>query len=129
MGRGAVALALAALVFLAVATLHRWVMVGSQSVRVVVVELGLGLAAGPVTAASNAPTPAASAGDTDRTARARHPVLLMNPRSGGGKVERFGLVDLCRQADEQHRVPVQAGTDRGDGRRERVPRVTRKGMH
>lgn len=29
--------------------------------------------------------------------RARHPVLLMNPRSGGGKATRFGLVDECRK--------------------------------
>jgi diacylglycerol kinase family enzyme len=28
---------------------------------------------------------------------ARHGVLLMNPRSGGGKVERFGLVDEARK--------------------------------
>ena len=28
---------------------------------------------------------------------ARHPVLLVNPRSGGGKAERFGLVDVCRE--------------------------------
>jgi diacylglycerol kinase family enzyme len=28
---------------------------------------------------------------------ARRPVLLMNPRSGGGKAERFGLVDACRE--------------------------------
>src|SRR5262249_48936776 len=27
--------------------------------------------------------------------RARHPVLIMNPKSGGGKVERFHLVDEC----------------------------------
>ncbi|HEV3352447.1 MAG TPA: diacylglycerol kinase family protein [Acidimicrobiales bacterium] len=27
---------------------------------------------------------------------ARHPVLIMNPRSGGGKAERFHLVDECR---------------------------------
>ena len=26
---------------------------------------------------------------------ARHPVLIMNPKSGGGKVERFHLVDEC----------------------------------
>src|SRR6476646_8010676 len=25
-----------------------------------------------------------------------HPVLLINPRSGGGKAERFGLVRECR---------------------------------
>ncbi|HEY5787768.1 MAG TPA: diacylglycerol kinase family protein [Microlunatus sp.] len=29
---------------------------------------------------------------------ARHPVLLMNPRSGGGKAERFGLADRCLRA-------------------------------
>jgi diacylglycerol kinase family enzyme len=28
--------------------------------------------------------------------RPTHPVLVMNPKSGGGKVERFGLVDECR---------------------------------
>jgi diacylglycerol kinase family enzyme len=27
---------------------------------------------------------------------ARHPVLIMNRKSGGGKVERFGLVEQCR---------------------------------
>jgi len=27
---------------------------------------------------------------------AQHPVLIMNPRSGGGKAERFHLVDECR---------------------------------
>ncbi len=27
---------------------------------------------------------------------ARHPVLLMNPKSGGGKVQRFNLVEECR---------------------------------
>jgi len=35
----------------------------------------------------------------DRTAAPRpsHPVLLMNPKSGGGKVEKFALVDECRR--------------------------------
>jgi len=28
---------------------------------------------------------------------ARHPVLLINPRSGGGKAERYALVELCRK--------------------------------
>jgi diacylglycerol kinase family enzyme len=27
---------------------------------------------------------------------ARHPVLVINPRSGGGKAERFGLIEQCR---------------------------------
>jgi len=31
-----------------------------------------------------------------RHGRARHPVLIMNPKSGGGKVGRFGLVAECR---------------------------------
>jgi diacylglycerol kinase family enzyme len=31
-----------------------------------------------------------------RAPRPRHPVLLMNPKSGGGKAERFHLVDQCR---------------------------------
>ncbi|HSK96811.1 MAG TPA: diacylglycerol kinase family protein [Euzebyales bacterium] len=30
-------------------------------------------------------------------AAATHPVLILNPRSGGGKVERFGLVDEARR--------------------------------
>jgi diacylglycerol kinase family enzyme len=30
-------------------------------------------------------------------APAQHPVLIMNPWSGGGKVEKFNLVDECRQ--------------------------------
>ncbi|WP_266539887.1 diacylglycerol kinase family protein [Streptomyces sp. NBC_01142] len=30
-------------------------------------------------------------------AKPAHPVLLMNPKSGGGKVERFGLADACRR--------------------------------
>lgn len=30
------------------------------------------------------------------TQRPRHPVLLMNPKSGGGKAERFHLPDECR---------------------------------
>ncbi len=28
--------------------------------------------------------------------RPKHPVLIMNPRSGGGKATRFGLVDECK---------------------------------
>lgn len=71
------------------------VMVGSNSVRVLVV--GLGLAAVSVVAAGYALNPVAPLGDPDRAPRARRPVLLMNPRSGGGKAERFRLVDLCQE--------------------------------
>jgi Diacylglycerol kinase catalytic domain len=31
-----------------------------------------------------------------RVARPAHPVLICNPWSGGGKVDRFGLVELAR---------------------------------
>src|SRR4029453_1382724 len=42
-------------------------------------------------------SPVRAANDADRAARALHPVLLMNLRSGRGKAERFGLVELCRE--------------------------------
>jgi diacylglycerol kinase family enzyme len=32
-----------------------------------------------------------------RAHHARHPVLIMNPKSGGGKAERFHLADECRR--------------------------------
>jgi diacylglycerol kinase family enzyme len=32
-----------------------------------------------------------------RTSRPTHPVLLMNPKSGGGKAEKFNLAEECRQ--------------------------------
>jgi diacylglycerol kinase family enzyme len=35
--------------------------------------------------------------DAQALPRAQHPVLLMNPKSGGGKAERFHLVDECRK--------------------------------
>ena len=51
--------------------------------------------------------------------RASHPVLIMNPRSGGGKAERFYLAEECRTRGiepivaARHRIPhvvVPAGT-------------------
>jgi diacylglycerol kinase family enzyme len=71
------------------------VMIASRSVRILVVGLGLGALS--VIAASYTLSSAPPTGATERAPRARHPVLLMNPRSGGGKVEQFALVDLCRQ--------------------------------
>jgi diacylglycerol kinase family enzyme len=43
-------------------------------------------------------------------ARPGHPVLLMNPRSGGGKVERFGLVKQCRARGIEP-IVLQPGQD------------------
>ncbi len=42
--------------------------------------------------------------------RPTHPVLIGNPRSGGGKVERFGLVDLAT-ADGVETVLLEPGVD------------------
>ena len=49
---------------------------------------------------------------------ARHPVLVINPRSGGGKAERFGLVEQCRARGIEP-VLLEQGADlrgaRGEG--------------
>ena len=71
------------------------VVVASESL--IVLAVGLGLAAVSIGAASYALSPVAPASALERAPGARHPVLLMNLRSGGGKAERFRLVDLCRQ--------------------------------
>ncbi|HEY7430529.1 MAG TPA: diacylglycerol kinase family protein [Streptosporangiaceae bacterium] len=42
--------------------------------------------------------------------RAHHPVLIMNPKSGGGKVERFNLVEECRARGIEP-VVLQPGDD------------------
>ena len=78
------------------------VMIGSHSVRVLIV--GLGLAALSAATAGYALAPGIADGDTTPAPQPRHPVLIMNPRSGGGKVERFNLVDLCRQRGVEPRV-------------------------
>lgn len=59
-------------------------------------ELALVLVAVSVAAAKYAlGAPADPPGATGRVAPPRHPVLIMNPWSGGGKVERFKLVEEC----------------------------------
>jgi diacylglycerol kinase family enzyme len=39
----------------------------------------------------------ADAAHLTRAGRPAHPVLIMNPKSGGGKAERFGLAEECRK--------------------------------
>ncbi len=51
-----------------------------------------------------------------------HPVLIMNPRSGGGKVERFGLVIECRKRGIE---PVLL--EPGDDLRELAEAAVRRG--
>lgn len=64
--------------------------------------LSLGLLALAVTAARIAVTPKDAAAARDGAPRPagtpRHPWILMNPRSGGGKVDRFGLAEKARAA-------------------------------
>jgi diacylglycerol kinase family enzyme len=63
----------------------------------IVLAIGLGFAAVSIGAASYALNPVTAAAAIERAPRARHPVLLLNPKSGGGKAERFKLGDLCRK--------------------------------
>jgi diacylglycerol kinase family enzyme len=72
------------------------VMVTSESVRILVVALLL--AALSIVAAGYALRRGPQPAELAAAPRPRRPVLLMNPRSGGGKVERFGLVDRCTAA-------------------------------
>jgi diacylglycerol kinase family enzyme len=87
----AIALGVAVLALLLFAV----VVVASEGL--IVLAVGLGLAAVSIGAASYALGPAIAASALERAPRARHPVLLMNPKSGGGKAERFRLDDLCRE--------------------------------
>jgi diacylglycerol kinase family enzyme len=57
-----------------------------------------------VASLKTAPTPGVEVGP------GTHPVLLMNPKSGGGKVERFGLVEEARRRDIEP-IVLQPGDD------------------
>jgi diacylglycerol kinase family enzyme len=73
-----------------------WVMVASSSVRVLVV--GVALAAVSAAAARLAMRPpSVDPAAVVAAPRAGHAVLIMNPWSGGGKVEKFELERLCRE--------------------------------
>ncbi len=87
----AVAVGVAALALVVFAV----VVIVSESL--IVLAVGLGLAAVSIATASYALSSPAVARAIERAPSPRHPVLLMNLKSGGGKAERFGLVDLCRQ--------------------------------
>ena len=92
---GAAALAVVAL---ATAVVLQLAAVGSLLVVALLVALLLIVAAATryalgrdMASLKHAPTPGRPVGPAAR------PVLLMNPRSGGGKVERFGLVEEARR--------------------------------
>ena len=86
----ALGVAAAALVLFAV------VMVASSSLRVLVVGVLLAaLSTGSARFALRPPS--VDPAQVPTTPPARHAVLIMNPWSGGGKVERFELERLCRE--------------------------------
>ena len=51
---------------------------------------------------------------------AQHPVLVVNPRSGGGKAERFGLIEQCRARGIEP-VILEQGADLVELLEEAVP--------
>ena len=76
-----------------------------------------------IVAASYALSQVPAAVDDNKPApRAQHPVILMNFSSGGGKAERFGLADLCR---ERRIEPVILNP--GDDLRQRVEDTVSRG--
>jgi diacylglycerol kinase family enzyme len=93
--RRGVARAIAALV--AVVALIAFAVVVIATESLIVLAVGFGLATVSIAAASYALKPVRATNDAVRAARARHPVLLMNLKSGGGKAERFGLLELCKE--------------------------------
>jgi diacylglycerol kinase family enzyme len=83
--------------FVAAVALIAFAVVVIATESLAVLAVGLGLAAVSIGTASYALSPVRAASDDKHAQRARHPVLLMNLKSGGGKAERFGLVELCRE--------------------------------
>jgi diacylglycerol kinase family enzyme len=80
------------------------------SESLIVLAVGLGLAAVSIGAAGYALRSPAAASAIDSAPTPRHPVLLMNLKSGGGKAERFRLVDLCRERGIEP-IVLQPGDD------------------
>ncbi|HVK35105.1 MAG TPA: diacylglycerol kinase family protein [Microlunatus sp.] len=83
---------------IAVVAMVAFVVVMVTSESIVVLLVALVLASASVGAAGYALRTGGSDELAHSPAPAQHPVLLINPRSGGGKAERFGLTDLCLQA-------------------------------
>lgn len=87
----------AAWVALAALAVFVVVVVASESVRVLLVALGLGVVMVAATRVALREPSAAAPPAPSPADRPSHPVLIMNLKSGGGKAERFALVDECRR--------------------------------
>jgi diacylglycerol kinase family enzyme len=84
------------------------VMLASQTVRVLVISGALALVS--IAAAGYALRSGATKTQARAAPRARQPVLIMNLKSGGGKAERFHLVDACRARGIEP-IVLTSGTD------------------
>jgi diacylglycerol kinase family enzyme len=84
------------------------VMIASQTIRVLVISGALALVS--IVAAGYAlPAPGRKT-QGPAVLGAEHPVLIMNLKSGGGKAERFHLVDECRERGIEP-IVLTPGTD------------------
>jgi diacylglycerol kinase family enzyme len=95
LSRRGVARAIAAVVAAFAVLVFAVLVVASESMRVLVTGLVLGAVSVGATSYALRLTDVASAAELGLNAR--HPVLLINLKSGGGKAEQFRLVELCRQ--------------------------------
>jgi diacylglycerol kinase family enzyme len=95
LSRRGVARAIAGVVAVVALVAFVAVVIATQSVIVLVVALVL--AGVSISAGNYALVPVRTASDDTAAPRADHPVLLINPKSGGGKAERFKLVDVCEE--------------------------------
>ena len=73
------------------------VVIASESLRVLLVALGLAVLTVAAARVALAQRRGRSGPERPAARRPTHPVLIMNLKSGGGKAERFGLVDRCRE--------------------------------
>jgi diacylglycerol kinase family enzyme len=98
LSRRGTARALAAAIAIVALALFVVVVVASHSLRVLVVGLVLGAVSSAAAGwALRKPFAPYDARAPERPAKPTHPVLIMNLKSGGGKAERFRLVDHCRE--------------------------------
>ena len=84
-------------------------------VRALICLALLGIAVLTARAALAASLRGSAAGRVHRVTRPAHPVLLCNPWSGGGKVEKFGLVELASSLGVET-VMLDHGLDLGRAR-------------